>query len=93
MQDQTIDDTVNFQIDQTFQNNSSGAIGVLCLNMCSLHPDCVWTAHVIVITRYIEPIPFSDHIMATPLPLDKMAAISHTTFWSAIPWMKSFVFW
>ena len=33
------------------------------------------------------------NINSTHLSLDKMAAISHTTFSSAFLWMKSFVFW
>ena len=34
-----------------------------------------------------------QHVGLTQLPLDKMAAISHATFWNAFSWMKSIVSW
>ena len=44
-------------------------------------------------TRSISIKWICPSIPLTHLPLDKMAAISQTTFSNAFSWMKSFVFW
>ena len=68
-----------------------------CACWVGLHHDkfflCVWIQFAWLIYSWLridEPIGFEQ---LTQHPLDKMAAISQTTFSDAVSWMKSFVFW
>ena len=54
-----------------------------------LSPQNNWDLNQVVLHIWSK---FGDPSL-THLPLDKMAAISQTTFWNAFLWMKSFVFW